>query len=316
MKPMINSLVVLYAIAWGNFGASIIIFTLIIRAFMIPLTIKQARQMKGLSELQPQMKKLQAQYPSDKRKLQQETMKLYKDNGVNPLGCLGPMIIQFPIWVGLFWAIRTTLSSTPEGLTKLSSHLYSWLDSVNSAIPIDSSFLWLTDMGAPDTGPTLALLVGLSMFFMQKMTTMPSMDARQAQTNRMMLWAMPLMFGFFTLSFPAGLALYWVVSNVAGIIIQGFITGWKPITSISSDLGKLFSKTRSDRLPVNENDNDNAKVIEENIDDKSTTKTRSSKEASTNEGTNRNNRRNGRRSDRNRTKRTRRRAAPNRSKRR
>ena len=258
---MINSLVVLYAIAWGNFGASIIIFTLIIRAFMIPLTIKQARQMKGLSELQPQMKKLQAQYPSDKRKLQQETMKLYKDNGVNPLGCLGPMIIQFPIWVGLFWAIRTTLSSTPEGLTKLSSHLYSWLDSVNSAIPIDSSFLWLTDMGAPDTGPTLALLVGLSMFFMQKMTTMPSMDARQAQTNRMMLWAMPLMFGFFTLSVPAGLALYWVVSNVAGIIIQGFITGWKPITSISSDLGKVFSKTRSDRLPVNENDNDNGQLM-------------------------------------------------------
>ena len=70
------------------------------------------------------------------------------------------------------------------------------------------------------------------MFLMKKMTAMPAADDRKASTNRMMLWMMPLMFGFFTLQFPSGLALYWVISNVVGIIIQGFITGWEPLLNV------------------------------------------------------------------------------------
>ena len=231
--PMINSLVILYDISFNNFGISILIFTLIIRVIMVPLTVKQSRQLKAMSSLQPKIKEIQERYSKDRQRVSQETMKLYKEQGVNPLGCLGPMFVQFPIWIGLYQSILQTVPSTPESLVGLSRHLYSWLPQVHRVIPIESAFLWL-DLSRPDPTPILPVLVGASMFFMQKMTTMPAGDARQQSTNRMMLWMMPLMFGFFTMTFPAGLALYWVISNVVGIVIQGFVTGWDPLVSMVS----------------------------------------------------------------------------------
>ncbi|MYH11683.1 MAG: protein translocase component YidC, partial [Rhodothermaceae bacterium] len=89
------------------------------------------------------------------------------------------------------------------------------------------------DLALPDPTPfVMPVLVGVSMWVMQKMTTMPTADERQASTNRMMLWMMPVMFGFFTLNFPSGLAVYWVVSNVVGVVIQGFVTGWGPLMNL------------------------------------------------------------------------------------
>jgi len=232
IQPMVNSLLLLYWVFFSNFGIAIIAFTMLVRLVMVPLTIKQSRQIKAMNGLQPLMKQLQEKYKNDRQRVSQETMKLYKEHGVNPLGCLGPMFIQFPIWIGLFQAIRQTVPNNPENLVELSGNLYSWLPQVHSIIPINSSFLWM-DLALPDPSPfVMPILVGGSMFVMQKMTTMPSVDARQASTNRMMLWMMPLMFGFFTLNFSSGLAVYWVVSNIIGVAIQGFITGWDPLKSL------------------------------------------------------------------------------------
>tara|TARA_B100000686_G_C16691641_1_gene917991 strand:- start:784 stop:1389 length:606 start_codon:yes stop_codon:yes gene_type:complete len=139
------------------------------------------------------------------------------------------MFIQFPIWIGLYQAILKTVPAAPESLIGLSGYLYGWLPFANF-YPINSEFLWM-NLAEPDS-PVMPILVGLSMWLMQKMTTMPAMDERQASTNKMMLWMMPIMFGFFTMSFPSGLALYWVISNIVGIIIQGFITGWDPIVNL------------------------------------------------------------------------------------
>ena len=245
IQPMVNSLVVLYSLMFSNFGIAIVVFTIFIRALMMPLTVKQSNQMKGMSALQPKIKEIQTKYCKDRQKQSQETMKLYKEHGVNPIGCLGPMFIQFPIWIGLYQAILQTVPTTPESLVGLSGHLYNWLPLVQSVIPIDSGFLWL-DLAARDSTPVLPIMVGVSMWFMQKMTTMPAMDERQASTNKMMLWMMPLMFGFFSMQFPSGLALYWVVSNVVGIVIQGFITGWDPLKNIFV-FGK---KNDSDQMEV------------------------------------------------------------------
>jgi len=232
IQPMVNSLLLLYWVFFSNFGIAIIAFTMLVRLVMVPLTIKQSRQIKAMNGLQPLMKQLQEKYKNDRQRVSQETMKLYKEHGVNPLGCLGPMFIQFPIWIGLFQAIRQTVPNNPETLVELSGNLYSWLPQVHSIIPINSSFLWM-DLALPDPSPfVMPILVGGSMFVMQKMTTMPSVDERQASTNRMMLWMMPLMFGFFTLNFSSGLAVYWVVSNIIGVAIQGFITGWDPLKSL------------------------------------------------------------------------------------
>ena len=232
IQPMVNSLLLLYWVFFSNFGIAIIAFTMLVRLMMIPLTIKSARQMKAMNALQPLMKQVQEKYKNDRQRVSQETMKMYKEHGVNPLGCLGPMFIQFPIWIGLFQAIRQTVPNNPENLVELSGNLYSWLPQVHSIIPINSHFLWM-DLAVPDPSPfVMPVLVGVSMWIMQKMTTMPSADERQASTNRMMLWMMPLMFGFFTLNFSSGLAVYWVVSNIIGVAIQGFITGWDPLKNL------------------------------------------------------------------------------------
>ena len=163
-------------------------------------------------------------------------MRLYREAGVNPIGCLGPMVVQFPIFIGLYQALRQTLPSTPEKLADLSDRLYTWLTPVHTAVPLDSEFLGLdlarTATEAGVIGWVLAFLVGGSMWVMQKMTSMPAADARQESTQRTMLWMMPLMFGYFTLFFQSGLALYWIISNIVGIVIQGSVSGWEPLKNL------------------------------------------------------------------------------------
>ena len=234
---MINSLVMLYYIFFNSFGVSILVFTIMVRVVMFPLTVRQSRQLKSMNAIQPKVKEIQAKFAKDRQRITQETMRIYKENGVNPIGCLGPLVIQFPIWIGLYQAILQTLPAAPDRLIGLSGHLYAWLPQVHEVIPLNSSFLWW-DLALPDRTPVLPVLVGASMYLVQKMTSMPSADPRQASTNRMMLWMMPLMFGFFTMQFPSGLAIYWVVSNAVGVVIQGFVTGWEPVTSIFSFIAR------------------------------------------------------------------------------
>ena len=225
---MISGLVLLYALLFSNFGLSILLFTGIIRLVTLPLTLRQLRQTRMMSLLQPKMKALQAKYAGDRQRIGQETMRMYREAGINPLGCLGPMLIQFPIWIGLYQALIVTLPGTPESLVNLSQQLYGWLPAVHAVVPLNSNFLWL-DLAKPDSLPVMAVLVGTSTWIQQKMTIVPSADPRQASTNRMLLWMLPLMLAFFTFQFPSGLAVYWVASNAIGVGIQYFISGWGPL---------------------------------------------------------------------------------------
>ena len=230
IRPMVNSLILLYILLGQNFGLSIISFTVLMRIFMFPLSIRQTKQMKAMSVIQPKIKQIQEKYKDNKQKISQETMSLYKQQGINPIGCLGPLIIQMPIFIGLYQSLYITLPSNPESLTKLAESIYGVIPLINQAVPIDSNFLWLnlgsivrssdiyTQIGLP-------ILVGASTFLMQKTTASPAMDDRQKSTNRMMLWFMPILLAWFTLSFPSGLALYWLISNVIGTLIQLVITG-------------------------------------------------------------------------------------------
>ncbi|MBI4199361.1 MAG: membrane protein insertase YidC [Chloroflexi bacterium] len=223
--PLLNGIVALYVLLGRNFGVAILVFTVVVRLLTLPLTLKQTRSTQKMMGLQPKLKALQQRYAKDRPRISQETMRLYKEAGVNPLGCLGPMLIQFPIWIGLYQAILQALPTDPESLVGLSQHLYSWLPLVHGAIPLNSRFLWL-NLAEPDPTPVFPVLVGISMWVMQKMTTPPAADPRQQSTNTMLLWMMPIMFAFFTFSFASGLPVYWVASNVIGIVIQYFVTGW------------------------------------------------------------------------------------------
>ena len=222
-NPILNVLIALSHILGGSFGLAIIALTVIVRLVSWPLTRRQLQSTKALQDMQPKIQELQKKYGKNQQKLQQEMMKLYKEAGVNPLGCLWPMLIQLPVWIALYQAIMRALATTPEHLLDLAHRLYSW-EVVRQAIPLSSRFLWL-DLGQPDPYWILAIVVGGTMWAQQKMTTAPSVDPRQQSTARMMTLMMPFMFGFLTLMFPSGLALYWAVSNIIGIITQYFVTG-------------------------------------------------------------------------------------------
>ncbi|MCG8514964.1 MAG: YidC/Oxa1 family membrane protein insertase [Halanaerobiales bacterium] len=177
----------------NNYGLSIIIFTLIIKFLLYPMTIKQTKSMKAMQDLQPELKKIQDKYKDDKQKQQEAMMKLYKDNNVNPAaGCL-PMILTFLIIIPLYRAILN-------------------LDMG------DSSFLWIDTLAEPDIA--LVIINGLAMvaqtFISQKYT------APGGQSN-LMLWIMPIMIIFVGFSLPAGVLIYWLISTVFTVVQQVLI---------------------------------------------------------------------------------------------
>jgi YidC/Oxa1 family membrane protein insertase len=220
-QPLTNVLIVVSHFLGDSFGLAIIALTVVINLAMLPMTLSQIRSTKAMQDLQPKLSEIQKKYSRDKQKLSQEQMKLYKESGVKPAGCAVSMLIQMPVWIALYQSIMLALAVAPEGLLSLTKYLYSW-DILYSVIPLNRDFL-LLNLAQPNI--ILAVLVGATMWMQQKMTTVPSPDPKQAQQAQMMLWMMPMMFTFFALSFPSGLALYWVVNSLARIVIQWRMTG-------------------------------------------------------------------------------------------
>ena len=266
LRPMVNSLVLLYILLFQNYGLAIIVFTGIVRLVTLPLTLRQIRQTRAMSGIQPKLKELQEKFAKDKQRMSKETLSLYRQSGVNPIGCLGPMVIQMPIWIGLFQAIRHTLSSGPDAIVTLSEKFYFWLP-VDAAVPLSNQFLYL-NLAEPDVF-VLPLLVGVSTWVQQKMMTVPTADPKQSSTNNIMLWMMPVMLAVFSLSFPSGLALYWFASNVIGVIIQYFITGWQPLFARRAQVNLPGKVVESVQLPeiVNQQEVNDGEEINGRPDD-------------------------------------------------
>jgi len=152
-------------------------------------------------------------------------MKLYKEAGVNPLGCVGPQLVQFPIFIALYQVIRTTLATTPESVVNLSHRLYD-VDIIQNATPLSTKFLWI-DL-QQNGGPFLTAIVFASMWLQQRISTgrnAASQNDQQKQMNQMMQWMMPAMFAWFVLAVPSGLGLYWASSTIIGILLQWKFVG-------------------------------------------------------------------------------------------
>lgn len=225
LQPMLNGLLLLYGALGQNFAAAIAVFTIIIRLLTLPLSLPQQRSAKKMQELQPKLQELQKKYKDDKEKLAQAQMELYREAGVNPLGGCLPLLIQFPIWIGLYQSIAQTLAAGPLQLLNLSTNIYKSLPWLSTLVPVKNTFLWL-DLGKPDPLYILPVLVVATTWFQQKVMSPPSSDPQSASMNQSMQVMFPLMLGFFSLQFPSGLALYFVVSNIVGIVIQYFTPGW------------------------------------------------------------------------------------------
>jgi YidC/Oxa1 family membrane protein insertase len=231
IRPMLNILMVLYVISFSQMGVAIILFTLLVRLVTLPLTVRQVKQMRAMSSMQPRLREIQQRYARDRQRISRETMQAYREAGVSPIGCLGPLIIQMPILLGLFRVLVQTLFSKPDDLVGLSEKFYSWIPffPIYEAAPLDATFLGMDLAEGPGNLLFIPVLVFVTTWVQQKMTMVPATDARQQGNQTMMLWMMPLLIAVFSLSFPTGLSLYWIISNIVGVGIQYFITGWQPL---------------------------------------------------------------------------------------
>jgi YidC/Oxa1 family membrane protein insertase len=224
--PLINLMVALSALTFGSYGLAILLFTVLSRALTFPLTLRTLHSMRALQEVQPRIQEIQKKY-SDPKRRSEETMKLYKELGVNPLGCLGPQLIQLPVFIALYQVIRITLGTTPESVLSLSGRLYDF-SVVQSAIPLSTSFLVLD---LRDNGPIwLVAFVFAAMWLQQRISSgrtrsTVAANAQQQQMNQMMQWMMPAIFSWFVLIVPAGLGLYWAASTVIGVVLQWIFVG-------------------------------------------------------------------------------------------
>jgi len=218
-EPMLNSLLLIYRYLGHSFALSILVFTVLIKLLTLPMTRKQMETTKKTQEMQPRLEELKKKYGNDQERMSQEQVKLMRELGISPTGCIGPMLIQFPIWIGLYNSVLRILSNNPAQLFELGKHVYPFLPQLSKLVPFQSRFLWL-DLALPDPYYVMPILVAALMWAQQKMMASPTADAQQQQMNQSMGLMMPLMFGFFMYSAPSGVALYFVISNVVGVAIQ------------------------------------------------------------------------------------------------
>jgi YidC/Oxa1 family membrane protein insertase len=191
----------------ASYGIDIVLLTILIKILLAPLTHKSFVSMKQMQKVQPQMERIRERFKDDKEKLNKEIMELYRRNKVNPLGGCLPMLVQFPVFIGLYNALLTPIELR------------------------HTSFLWIKDLSRPDWEslpftlgswtlgiPVLTLLMGASMFLQQWMTP----TAGDPNQRRMMLM-MPVIFTAMFVTFPAGLTIYWLVNNILTIAQQYLI---------------------------------------------------------------------------------------------
>lgn len=187
----------------NNYGLSIILFTIVTKLLTLPLTMKQNKSMKEMQEIQPKLKKLQEKYKNDKEQLNIKTMELYKEHNISPFGGCLPLLIQFPIIIGLFAAIRE------PGLYVFESQA--------AYEAINTSFLWMSNLATADKW-ILPILAGIATYLSS--ATMTAKGAPVDQSQKIMTYMMPVMIFWWGKSFPAGITLYWVVSSAFQAIQQ------------------------------------------------------------------------------------------------
>lgn len=179
----------------GNYGFAIIIITCILKLIFFPLTHKSYKSMKDMQMLQPKMNELKEKFKNDRDAMNRAVMELYKTHKVNPMGGCLPMLVQIPVFFGLYRALMYSIELRHAPF-----------------------MLWITDLSAKDPYYVTPIIMGATMFIQQKMTP-SNMDPVQAK----MMLMLPVVFTFMFLSFPSGLVIYWLVNNVLTIIQQAYI---------------------------------------------------------------------------------------------
>lgn len=194
-KPLGMLLTFIYGLV-GNYGISLIILTVLVKCIMYPLYSRQIKSTAKMASVQPKMQEIQRKYANDQQKMAEEMQKLYTEEGFNPMGGCLPMLIQFPIIMGLFQLLRYPMQ---------------YMTDEKMLFAIHESFLWIKDLAQPDLW-ILPILAAVSTYFSFSMTSQLTTDQGNAQTQAMqkvMKYFFPLTILWIGRSYPAGLAIYW-----------------------------------------------------------------------------------------------------------
>jgi YidC/Oxa1 family membrane protein insertase len=223
-EPVLHWLGILGDGLFDNFGLAIIVFTLIVRLILLPLTLKQFRSARELQDkmktIKPKQEALKKKYKNDSRKQMQETMKLYKEAGISPLGCLTSpmyltMLIQMPVLIAMFAAVRLGAMNVDPNFPDSPSAV--------EAMGLSVHFLWL-DLTTRDPFWILPVVVSIMMFLSQRLTMDTTADDPQAKMMRnIMNITMPVLFFYICAIYPSGLALYWFVSTLLNLGVQYYV---------------------------------------------------------------------------------------------
>jgi YidC/Oxa1 family membrane protein insertase len=212
-----------------GWGLAIIALTVVVRIVLLPLTIKQFRSMQALQTLSPQIKDLQAKYKGDKQRLNQEMMKFYQENKVNPFGSCLPLIAQIPVFISLFYMLRAPLKVDicgPESAILAAGQKATpptGLDTTycQEVIPGSAEFLFIPDLTAPALGWVLILL--LVLYVASQLLSSLLMSVTSDRNQKIIMIALPFVFVFFIKGFPAGLMVYWITTNFWTVGQQYFL---------------------------------------------------------------------------------------------
>jgi YidC/Oxa1 family membrane protein insertase len=207
----------------SSWGLSIILLTIVVRAALVPLTLRQFRSMQALQRLQPEIKALQARYKDDKQRLNQEMMKFYQENKVNPLGSCLPLLLQMPVFLALYFMLRVDLKKN------ICPPIHDYAHSIHKAVASVScdqvpgqhgtgKFLFIPDLTHKATGGVLITLIVLYVASQLGSSLLMSVTADKTQQRIMIL--LPLIFVTFIVQFPAGLIVYWITTNLWTIVQQ------------------------------------------------------------------------------------------------
>lgn len=246
VNPFTNALLLIYKLVGGNFGIAIILFTILIRLITHPLMAAQIKSSTKMTEFQQskQWQDIQKKHKGDKEKLAQEQMKLYKELGISPFASCLPSVVQIPLIFGLYQSIMRALAATPGQLLILARVVYPYFH-LSDLVPLNSQFLWM-NLGQPERVymfgvgiPLLAIIVAITTYIQSKVTMPASTNPNDqgATMNKMMALYMPLLLGYFALTFASGLSIYFVTGNLVGIAQyallgkvnwRALIPGYKP----------------------------------------------------------------------------------------
>jgi YidC/Oxa1 family membrane protein insertase len=221
LQPLINVfewiLVHIYNVL-GSWGWSIVGLTIVVRAGLLPLTFKQFKSMQNMQRLAPKIKELQEKYKDDKQRMNQEMMKFYQENNVNPLSSCLPLVAQFPVFISLFYMLRTDLKKDIcPGVVQAGLAEGEKLQNIHCGAPA-GSFLFIPDLTNKATGGVLVVLILMYVGSQVASTLLMSVTADKNQ--RRLFLVLPLVFVVFVIRFPAGLLVYWITTNLWTIAQQ------------------------------------------------------------------------------------------------